>query len=244
MQPWMRRIYRLLPKLEPPSRFSGWGMTTEHELPWLDGWTDFLQAADGLRRFERSNVPSSLVDTDSLLWRHWLVAYAVHHAAIHVAPPSFIGVECGTADGYTAHIALSQMRADATEYEMHLYDAWADITDGPYAGEYGDLSQERTRRNLMGHAGQITWHRGYIPSTLDEAAPEVVHWLHVDLNSAATTRAALEFFWPRIPAGGLALFDDYGWRGFEDTRRTIYNFLRGKAGTLLPLPTGQAIYFR
>ena len=43
---------------------------------------------------------------------------------------------------------------------------------------------------------------------------------------------------------GFILFDDYGWRGHEDTRKTIDKFIETTKGTLLPMPIGQAIYFK
>lgn len=169
-------------------------MTTAHQLPWAEGWTDFRQAVVELNSFERSAVPSSPEDTDALMWRHWQVAYSVYHAMVHAAPSRLVGVECGTADGYTAHIALTQMRSSSDRYEVHLYDAWGAMPTGAGLSEYSALSQETARRNLAAHADRVEWHTGYIPESFDDTAPNTVHWLHIDLNSADATREALDFF--------------------------------------------------
>jgi hypothetical protein len=40
------------------------------------------------------------------------------------------------------------------------------------------------------------------------------------------------------------LFDDYGWSGYQDTKVAVDAFFAGKRGVLLPMPTGQAIFFK
>lgn len=57
------------------------------------------------------------------------------------------------------------------------------------------------------------------------------------------TKAVLEFFFPKLIKGGIILFDDYGWEGYEDTKQIIDEFFSKKSRIVLKLPTGQAIYF-
>lgn len=235
----MREVNGLLTKRALPT-FDGWLMTTYHQVPWVDD-PDFLETADAINRFERSEAPSSPAETAALMWRHWHVSYSVRHAIAHTRATSISGVECGVGDGYTAHFALSEMQTKAEEYELHLYDAWE---LGALEGAYSGLSRERTARNLGAHNDRLRWHPGFVPATLDGSGPETLHWMHVDLNSAEATVAVLEFFWPRLADGGVVLFDDYGWLSEEPTRIAVSSFLDGRPGTLLPLPTGQAIYFR
>jgi hypothetical protein len=73
--------------------------------------------------------------------------------------------------------------------------------------------------------------------------PKKVAWLHIDLNSAGPTVAALDFFYPRMAERGVILFDDYGHHGFEDTMAAVNEWASAKSGMLLPLPTGQAVFF-
>lgn len=258
LQPIIREINSLLSGRKPPS-FSGWQMTTWHHLPWEDGWEEFRQAAEDVRSFEHShsggmrpekgNDPSKTVD--ALLWRHWNVAYSVHHAFRHTGRSDFSAVECGVADGMTANFAAAQGVAECSEsFRLHLYDSWSAMredgltaSEGGMEGRYGALSQNLTRRNLERYGQVLHWHPGRIPATLDESAPEAVSWLHIDLNSAKTTIQVLDFFFPRIWPGRVVLLDDYGWDGNTEMRLAVYDWLSEKTGTLLPLPTGQAIFF-
>jgi phage tail protein X len=249
LQPVLREVNGLIARRDPPT-FVGWLMTTWHQVPWAPGWDEFRVAAAELRRFEHSQLAAD--DVDALLWRHWHVAYAVRHVVRHAAPASFTAAECGVGDGLTAHIALSQMRAEVDgEYLLHLFDAWAPMraegltaSEAPNVGTYDALQVDRTKRNLSRHDGRVQWHPGYIPQTLGDDAPEQVHWLHIDLNSSLATTQALEFFWPRLADGAVVLFDDYGWRHYADTKTAVDDFFASRPGSLMPLPTGQALYFR
>jgi len=48
----------------------------------------------------------------------------------------------------------------------------------------------------------------------------------------------------KLVKGGIILFDDYGWAGYEDTKKAIDSYFSEKSGILMKLPTGQAIYYR
>jgi hypothetical protein len=41
--------------------------------------------------------------------------------------------------------------------------------------------------------------------------------------------------------GGVIVFDDYGWAGYEDQRQLVDRFFEDKQDGIVALPTGQAI---
>ena len=89
----------------------------------------------------------------------------------------------------------------------------------------------------------MIFNEGFIPGSFATATnPEKIMWLHIDLNSSQPTLAALEFFFDRLQKGGVVLFDDYA--GYPDTKRITDTFFKDKPGILLPLPTGQAVFFK
>ena len=234
-------------------------MTTHHELPWVDEhrWGTFRQASESARLL-RFTDPAFGDTIDALQWRHWNIAYCVVHAIEHGGTSSFTAVECGVHDGVTAFFALHELGAAVSDgriddYSMHLYDAWAAMRAGELmdseqvrAGWYAGLAEERTRDNLAPYAEHLEFHRGYIPESLTATSPSPasVDYLHIDLNAAGPTVAACEHFWPRLSSGAVVLFDDYGWLEYAETKRAVDDFLADQSGTLLKLPTGQAIYFR
>lgn len=248
-------------RVRPPVRFTGWGMTTEHQLPWEgeERWAVFRQVLADLRTFEFTGEAGLDATTvDQLAWRHWVVAFAVEQAMASVPRSAPVhAVECGVADGATAYVAASELerhrRSGAPEWTLHLYDSWGVLpgetlleTEQQQAGRYANLSLDLTRRNLSVFEATTSYHVGYLPESLDRepASPDDVVYVHIDLNAALPTLAVCERLWPRLLPGGVMVFDDYGWLGFEDTKRVVDGFFADKAGALLKFPTGQAVFLR
>lgn len=245
-------------------KFSGWGLSTEHELPWKDqyNWHVFRQASEEMKTnfsfglYEDTGIDASNVDT--LLWRHWIVAFAVQfainnnmerHSKINI-------VECGVGDGMSAYFALKELeyysKRTGSMFSAHLYDSWGKIryedlheNEKQLAESYSNNSLERVQNNLKAFHSHLYYHVGYIPDTFqsDNEPIESIHFLHIDLNSVTATLAALQHFYPRINKGGVILFDDYGWAGYAETKEVIDTFFSDKKGILQKLPTGQAIYY-
>jgi O-methyltransferase len=239
--------------------FEGWGLKTVHYPPWADAGLPgaeleerFLAAhqemkkavASGEVRLTQFGAEADAA-VDSLMWRHYVVFWS---AALASRTGEKNMAECGVCDGLTAFFALRA--AGATK--AYLYDAWAPMKDDALlssektlAGSYAYLDVENTRRNLARFEGRTVWNKGFIPNVFTGADnPNALSWLHVDLNSAKPTLSALEFFYDRLAPGGVILVDDYAWKGYEDTRIAVRRWSADKAGTMLPLPTGQALFLK
>lgn len=241
LQPVLREIYGFAVG-RPPAHFTGWLMSTDHEHGWA-GDERFEETLAALERFELTGRTAE--DLAAFRWRHWIVAYAARHALAHsqIHSPAF--AECGVEDGMTAYVALREGPA-----RMFLYDAWSGMeaerlheSELDHVGRYSELSTDKTRRNLAEFADRLEFRPGYIPDSLTGTPPEGLVYLHIDLNSAGPTRDALDYFVPRMQRGGVVLFDDYGWRAYAETKRAVDDFVGQLPGTLLALPTGQALYF-
>lgn len=227
-------------------KFSGWGMTTFYENPDTS-YSDsaFRNAFNDVHNFDKKNTHSYDSKTiDGSLWRFWFVAFAARQAKIFTE--TNILVECGVATGYTAYFAMNEFENPI----CHLYDSWGAMKDEQLtktekgkAGCYKELDINTTRRNLMRFEKNTVYHRGYIPDTFDDSAPEKICYLHIDLNSSKPTKDAIEFFLPRLVENGIIIFDEYGYKEYWETKNVIDHVLKTQKGNLLKLPTGQAIYF-
>jgi len=241
-------------------KFSGWGMTSIHEPPWLNDaeGKKFLEIHNYIKNnfvFNKKIQGTTKDIMDDLLWRHWIVSYAVKHATKFAKTENYNLVECGVEWGYTAFFALKTLTNNdkkMNSFSMHLYDAWQDMREEElleseywHVNLYKNLDIESTKKNLIEFKENLIFHQGYIPDSLMKKPdpPDTIFYLHIDLNSAKPTEHALEFFYPRLVVGGIILFDDYGWDAYEDTKNTIENFFKDKPGLLMKIPTGQAIYF-
>lgn len=242
IRPLMTRVNRAV---MTPS-FAGWGMLNYHAKPWDDdAWTHFVAAGNRARdSFEHgleadTGVTSENVDT--LLWRHWIVSFCVRQSSVAVAQEPVTLVECGVGDGLTSFFACTEAEHLGLTYRLHCYDTWGVVDTDVKESSYSDLALDRTQRNLTGFP--VEFHPGKIPDTLDESAPKSVNYLSIDLNAALPTIQALNFFVPRLAPRAVVIFDDYGHRGYEETRRAVDEFFVGRAGALMKLPTGQAVWF-
>ena len=104
---------------------------------------------------------------------------------------------------------------------------------------------EQAQNNLRSVSPNCTFIKGHIPEILStRPGPSELSWLHIDLNSSIPTLRTLEHFVPRLLSGGLVLFDDYAHWGFKETRKVADEYCKQVNGLLLPLPTGQAIFFK
>lgn len=245
--------------------FSGWGMVTSALPPWQGDDGDDL--ARRFKKVDREVVSRVVSGTfrlsqfsdahdqarllKQLMWRHYIVFWSARFAARATASPVKTLVECGVCDGLTAYYAMSAM-ADSGPFNAFLYDAWEGMkadylleSEKSIAGSYAYLSVENTANNLSDFAKHSQFVKGFIPESFETGGipPELV-WLHIDLNASQPTTAALEALFDRIPPGGVILFDDYGWGAHRDTKTAVDRFFATRAGLLLPMPTGQAMFFK
>ncbi|HVM73376.1 MAG TPA: TylF/MycF/NovP-related O-methyltransferase [Candidatus Paceibacterota bacterium] len=238
-------------------QFEGWGMTTEAVPPWRnprdDTARDFLQVHEALvkevlagrfrlAQFDAVNDKEALLY--SLMWRHYIVFWSARYAQTAMGNTL---AECGVCDGLTVYFA---MKALGKDHKAFLYDAWEGMdaqhlleNEHKHLGDYAYLDIEDTKKNLS--TFNTIFIKGFIPESFAGAEkPTGVVWLHIDLNASLPTTDSLRYLFDQIPAGGVVLFDDYAGQAYTDTKKAVDTFFSNKKGILLPLPTGQAIFFK
>lgn len=264
---------RIMLKPKTP-HFTGWGMTSKHALPWdRKNSTDliglkFSDVENNLKKQLREDEfvltqfqnhgsyrldPSVTLNT--LSWRHYLVYWSATLALRFNTSSSYNFVEAGTCDGLTIKFAISALENEIglhSNYKVFLYDAWDAMKlehlttkESGATGNYSYLSIEQTKTNLKEYREHCEFVKGYIPEVFSEnPGPSDLSWLHIDLNSSMPTQKTLEQFVPKLTSGGVVLFDDYGHGGYSETKKVADEFFSKKDGILMPLPTGQAIFFK
>lgn len=246
-------------------RYEGYMMETKHCVPWAGdrGSAFFLKASEDAVNFELADVHQyhGITMAEKIYlraWNNWVVTYAMRHAIEFTKKTEFESVECGVCDGLSAFFAMRELQGHLesgriNSFRMHLYDSWAPMREEgltewekKQVGNYADNDVERTKRNLSEFADNAVYHQGFIPEVLRQPPepPETISYIHIDVNSAKSTVDVLEFYFPRLLEGGVVLFDDHGWLGFNETREAVLKFFEDKPGLLMPSPTGQAIYYR
>ena len=86
--------------------------------------------------------------------------------------------------------------------------------------------------------------RGPVPETLSQVTTDKVAYLSIDMNCVEPEIAAAEYFWDRIPSGGIVVLDDYAFVRHSLQKAAFDKFATRHDVQVLSLPTGQGLIFR
>jgi hypothetical protein len=184
--------------------------------------------------------------TERLSWRIHTLSWAARNA-VHVGGDF---VECGVFRALKSTIVMEDIRFDTLEQHFYLYDTFSGVPEKfwhPHtlssAGHTVPGIYEEVRARFADRP-RVHVIRGIVPDTLHLEAPEQVGYLHLDMNSADAEQGALEFFWPRMVAGGTVILDDYGWEAFKPQQEMADAFFTPRGYHVLTLPTGQGMVIK
>jgi O-methyltransferase len=124
---------------------------------------------------------------------------------------------------------------------LHLFDTFTGFPQGqldsPGQDErFRDTSAGAVRARLPAEA-KVTLHSGTVPDTLAEVRDERFSFVLLDMDISEPTRAALDFFWPRMVRGAYLFVHDYhnpesNWAA----QRVLGAFMADKDELLIDLP--------
>jgi O-methyltransferase len=198
--------------------------------PWLD--------TQGFGRVYAQIQPFTLVDSARCFVLHSLARQARHLAGEYW--------ECGVYRGGTA--LLLGMVAEEVGRPLRLFDTFEGMPpadpqrDWHAAGDFSDTSEESVRR-LVRYPHAFV-HKGRIPATFEGLESSVIALAHIDVDLYQSVLDCCSFIYPRLPASGFMLFDDYGWPTCVGARQAVDRFFADKPEVPLVLTTGQALVVR
>jgi len=183
--------------------------------------------------------------------RLWSLLRAVTYLEAEQIPGDF--VECGVWRGGSAMAMLEQLRhLGSSSRELWLYDTYSGMTPpssfdvehstGRTAADLltespkteGDsvwciASLDDVRANISGIGypmNRVHFVQGDVAETLKEQVPEQIALLRLDTDWYESTRASLEYLYPRLVAGGICILDDYG--HWEGARKAVDDFFQSQ----------------
>jgi hypothetical protein len=249
--------------------FNGWGMVTSNHSPFDEDFNDFnanfrnvhkkLLNLVNQKKFHLSQFLNMFPDKkisdflNELMWRHYIVYSTVQISINNNDTKKTKLVECGVCDGLTIFYAINAVIDKSLEYSVDLFDAWEGMkenklsnSENKYINQYSFLDIEKTKKNLqLLNNGNLNFHKGIIPECFNNTLiNEEIDWLHIDLNSHQATLDSLNQFWQLLKKGGIILFDDYALISYEDTKKSIDNFIKNKNLSFIQFPTGQAMIIK
>jgi hypothetical protein len=236
------RGYKLVP--DDPSVYRADGLTTVHN-------HEFVRDPDFARAYARG-VAAAGEDYD---WQ-WRVHIGLW-AAASAARLDGDFVECGVNRGFLSSAIMELLDWDSLGKTFWLLDTFAGVDETilpPAEREHVQRRPERAGSSYVegvdaAQRNFTTWKNvrivvGSVPSTLDRIEAETIAYLHLDMNSSTPEVAALEALWPRLTRGGVVLFDDFGYRGFEPQHEAMSAFAQARGLPIASLPTGQGLLLK
>ena len=167
-------------------------------------------------------------------------AFLVHSIARAQSNLDGAMAEVGVYQGCSAKL-ISVASAGRT---LHLFDTFDGLPE-PDPAERKHLRKSQycsslsSVRSFLDHESGVIFHPGCFPSTAAGLEDERFSFVHLDVDLKASTRACLEFFHPRMVPGGIIMTHDYSF--LDGVREAFAEFLVGRAGQLIELPTSQAL---
>lgn len=151
--------------------------------------------------------------------------------------------ELGVYKGLTARL----IHHYAPERILHLFDTFEGFTERARAAElkntgdrivasqFADTSLARVRKFVRERNGNVRYHAGYFPESIPPALnQETFAFVHLDADLYEPIFAGLEFFYPRVPVGGILLVHDYNsWPG---ARKAVDDFFANRREFPIPMP--------
>ena len=204
------------------------GAFAQWELLILKGHKDRATVA-AIRRCRR--MADSLLTANEAFLLHSLVA--AQRAA------GYAMAEFGVYQGSSARI-MCEAKGDCA---LHLFDTFSGMPDlgeqeTVFARGQFAASLASVRRTLGGYS-QVHFHPGVFPESAQDLDSLRFSLVHLDVDLYASTRAGLEFFYPRMIPGGIVITHDYSI--LTSVARAFSEFMREQGRSIIELPTTQAM---
>jgi len=159
--------------------------------------------------------------------------------------------ELGVHMGHSAKVLADVIAAHEADRRLYLFDTFEgfderdlDGVDADQPAIYGDTSL-LTVQQYIGHGDVCRYRPGYFPDTAEGMPSDATFALvHLDCDLYEPTRAALDFFYPRLSTGALVIVHDYSSGHWPGVPQAVHEFLTDKPERLLLLPdkSGSAVF--
>lgn len=215
-----KRFHYISPPVVDASRW----IPQANEEPYLAGYFEYLERA---RSINLNVSDSNLKRLRLFALAGWCRAVCERGNINHVA-------ECGGFVGhstYTMSYILNWYRFKNT---LHVFDSWeglSDFEDEDFSPMSDNVTADALRRmspqfsssdrrpfassielfeEMLSPFNFVKTYPAWIPTKFSEVDDLIFSLVHIDVDVFRPTKDALEFFYPRVCAGGVIWIDDYG----------------------------------
>ena len=223
---WLFRLRAILQKVPDAHLYN------PNYQPWRDA---------GFRARYREISSRTLVPVDGA----WTLSALAQQAA--VVEGDFL--EAGVYRGGTARLLHGILESFPKRRLLHLFDTFEGMpeTDATHdlhkSRDFCDTGLESVSA-FVGDEDWVRYHKGLIPDSFVGLEGLRFALAHIDVDIYKSVLDCAEFIYPRLTAGGIMIFDDYGLPSCPGARSAVDRFFAGRLEVPLALQTGQAIVFR
>jgi hypothetical protein len=191
---------------------------------------------------------------------YFLARYYLHALSIAGAR-----AECGVFQGASALVLCRAAQAVDPAHAgagLHLVDSFAGLSAPGETDRFslpGPEGQQPSRESLpegtlsatleevrqaLRDFPQVALHRGWIPQVFAQLPESRWSFVHIDVDLHDPTYACLDYFYPRLAAGGVIVCDDYGSAVFPGAHRAWDRYCDERALPFVVLGTGQSVILK
>jgi len=158
-------------------------------------------------------------------------------------------LEVGTWRGGTGCLLARRAAGLECDATVHLCDTFTGVVktgdeDSGYSGgEHADTSVSLVER-LSSDLGldNVAIHQGIFPEeTGDALADRTFRFCHIDVDVYQSARDVLDWVWPRMPLGGIVVFDDFGFASCAGITQLVHEEEQKPDRTCLQNLNGHAV---
>ncbi len=203
--------------------------------PWFENW--FLDILKKIR-------DHTLVSEDR--------CFTIHMFSKHCRHLEGDFAECGIYKGGTAYL-ISLILKDNSNHQktLHLFDTFSGMPKSANEdkshhkeGDYQDTSVEAVKDFLSDYSF-VEFHPGLIPDTFEAVTNKKFAFVHIDVDIYQSIKDCCEFFYERMTKGGIMIFDDYAFQGYElAAKKAVDDFFIGKSEIPITLRNGQCLVLK
>lgn len=140
--------------------------------------------------------------------------------------------------------------ANGGKRKIHLFDTFAGIPETtvgvdvvPLSSFMGGLNE--VKEYLNDNIGDYQFHVGFFPATTKElAVGTAFSFVNLDMDTYASTKHGLEFFYPLMVPGGVIVGHDYYAESCPGVKKAFDEFLVDKEEILVGLWHSQAMFIK
>ncbi|MFP4151698.1 MAG: TylF/MycF/NovP-related O-methyltransferase [Alkalispirochaeta sp.] len=169
-----------------------------------------------------------------------------------IAPIPGAILEVGTWRGGSAALLALRSAEFFPERTVYVADTFSGVAKAgprdPYyaGGEHADTALDTV--DLFLHSLDLRNYsllEGIFPEeTAHRVHDRKIAFCHVDVDVYESAKGVFEWVWPRVPLGGLIVFDDYGFYGCEGVTTLVHELRRRTDLVAIANLNGHAVFVR